>query len=107
MNIKTQIYVRSNPNIYRYLREYSYWYNFLNRNPNSIKDLEKEVATEQKKVEVKEAKQEILETYNEKKAEVKEESYNKIEETKKQIENQEITEAEAYNNLIKEWNNKK
>ena len=37
MNIKTQIYVRGNPNIYRYLREYSYWYKILNRNPNSFR----------------------------------------------------------------------
>lgn len=48
MNIKTQIYVRSNPNIYRYLREYSYWYKFLNRNSNSIKDLEKEMKSRYK-----------------------------------------------------------
>lgn len=43
MNIKTQIIVRSNPNLYRYLREYSYWYKYLNRNPESIKDLEMEM----------------------------------------------------------------
>ena len=48
MNIKTQIYVRGNPNIYRYLREYSYWYKFLNRNPNSIIDLEKEMKSRYK-----------------------------------------------------------
>ena len=38
-----QLIVRSNPNIYRYLRENSYWYKFLNRNPNSIKELEIEM----------------------------------------------------------------
>ena len=43
MNIKTQIIVRNNPNIYRYLRENSYWYKYLNRNGESIKDLEKEM----------------------------------------------------------------
>ncbi len=43
MDIKTQLIVRSNPNIYRYLRENSYWYKFLNRNPNSIKELEIEM----------------------------------------------------------------
>ena len=48
MNIKTQIYVRSSPNIHRYLREYSYWYKFLNRNRNSIKDLEKEMKSRYK-----------------------------------------------------------
>ncbi len=40
MDIKTQIIVRSNPNIYKFLREESYWYKYLNRNPNSIKSLE-------------------------------------------------------------------
>ena len=48
MDIKTQIYVRSNPNIYRYLREYSYWYKFLNRDPNVIKDLEREMKSRYK-----------------------------------------------------------
>ncbi|MCI8347319.1 MAG: hypothetical protein HFJ12_05200 [Bacilli bacterium] len=43
MNIKTQIIVKSNPNIYRYLRENSYWYKSLNRNPESIKQLELEM----------------------------------------------------------------
>ena len=43
MNIKTQIIVRNNPNIYRYLRENSYWYKNLNRNGESIKELEKEM----------------------------------------------------------------
>ena len=43
MDIKTQIIVRSNPNIYRYLREYSYWYKSLNRTPESIKELELEM----------------------------------------------------------------
>ena len=43
MDVKTQIKIRSNPNIYRYLREYSYWYKYLNRNPESIKELEKEM----------------------------------------------------------------
>ena len=43
MNIKTQLQVRSNPNIYRYLREYSYWYKYLNRNGESIKELEREM----------------------------------------------------------------
>ncbi len=40
MNIKTQMIIRSNPNIYRFLRENSSWYKALNRNPNSIKELE-------------------------------------------------------------------
>ncbi len=41
MDIKTQILVRTNPNIYRFLREESYWYKYLNRDPNYIKELEK------------------------------------------------------------------
>lgn len=48
MNIKTQIIVRSNPNIYRYLRENSYWYKTLNRNPESIKNLELEMKNKYK-----------------------------------------------------------
>ena len=43
MDILTQIKVRSNPNIYRYLRENSYWYKYLNRDPSSIKILEDEM----------------------------------------------------------------
>ncbi len=43
MNIKTQLMIRSNPNIYRYLRENSYWYKFLNRDSSSIKNLELEM----------------------------------------------------------------
>ena len=35
--------IRSNPNIYRYLRENSYWYKYLFRNPNLIKNLEEEM----------------------------------------------------------------
>lgn len=40
MDIKTQMIVRSNPNLYRFLREESYWYKYLNRNPNYLKDME-------------------------------------------------------------------
>ena len=43
MDIPTQIKIKSNPYIYKYLREYSYWYKFLNRNPNMIKKLEEEM----------------------------------------------------------------
>lgn len=48
MDIKTQIIVRNNPNIYKYLREYSYWYKTLNRNPESIKELEIEMKSRYK-----------------------------------------------------------
>ena len=39
MNIKTQLIIKGNPNIYQYLRENSYWYKYLNRNPNVMKEL--------------------------------------------------------------------
>lgn len=48
MDIKTQLIVRSNPNIYRFLREESYWYKYLNRNPESINDLEKRMKNKYK-----------------------------------------------------------
>ena len=48
MDIRTQMIVRSNPNIYRFLREESYWYKYLNRNPNYIKDLEREMKSKYK-----------------------------------------------------------
>jgi len=35
--------IRSNYYLSRYLREYSHWYKFLNRNPDSIGYLEKEM----------------------------------------------------------------
>lgn len=41
MDIKTQMIIRSNPNLYRFLREESYWYKYLNRSPNYLKDMEK------------------------------------------------------------------
>lgn len=43
MNLYTINYIRTTPNIYRYLRENSYWYKYLNRNPASIKQLEEEM----------------------------------------------------------------
>ena len=48
MDIKTQLIIRSNPNIYRFLREESYWYKYLNRDPNSIKEIEKAMKTKYK-----------------------------------------------------------
>ena len=41
MDVRTQIIIRSNPNLYRFLREESYWYKYLNRDPNAIKEMEK------------------------------------------------------------------
>lgn len=43
MNIETQIKIRNNPYLYRYLRENSSWYKALNRNPNSLKQMETEM----------------------------------------------------------------
>lgn len=35
--------IKNNPNIYRYLREESFWYKYLNRDNNYIKRMEKEM----------------------------------------------------------------
>ena len=43
MNIETQIKIRNNPYLYRYFRENSSWYKALNRDPNSIKQMETEM----------------------------------------------------------------
>ena len=43
MDINTLMRIRSDPNIYRYLRENSYWYKYLYRNPTLIKNLEEEM----------------------------------------------------------------
>ena len=43
MDVQTQIKIRNNPYLYRYLRENSGWYKALNRDPNSIKQMESEM----------------------------------------------------------------
>lgn len=43
MDVKTQFQIRSNYYLSMYLRENSYWYKELNRNPASIINLEREV----------------------------------------------------------------
>lgn len=48
MDVGTIIKIRTDPNIYRYLRENSYWYKYLNRNPLSIKKLEEEMKNKYK-----------------------------------------------------------
>lgn len=40
--------LRNNPPLYHYLKYHSYWYKELNRNPSSIKDLEREMKKEYK-----------------------------------------------------------
>lgn len=43
MNVATQIKIRNNPYLYSYLRDNSSWYKRLNRDPNSIKEMEIEM----------------------------------------------------------------
>lgn len=43
MNIKTQLIIKSNPNIYQYLRENSYWYKYLNRDYKNIEKMINEI----------------------------------------------------------------
>ena len=43
MRLDVQYIVKGNPNIYKYLRENSYWYKYLNRNPNLLTEMEKEM----------------------------------------------------------------
>ncbi len=43
MQVETRLKIKSNPNLYRYLRENSYWYKYLNRSPLYLKYLEEEM----------------------------------------------------------------
>lgn len=43
MNLDTQFKLKSNPLYIKYLRENSYWYKILNREPNSFINFEEEV----------------------------------------------------------------
>ena len=43
MNLDTQFKLKSNPLYIKYLRENSYWYKLLNREPNSFKIFEEEL----------------------------------------------------------------
>lgn len=43
MNLDTQFKLKNNPLYLKYLRENSYWYKMLNRDPNSFKNFEEEV----------------------------------------------------------------
>ena len=43
MSLDIQFKIKSNPNYIRYLRENSYWYKNLNRNPDSFIIFEQEV----------------------------------------------------------------
>lgn len=43
MSLEVQFKIKENPNYLRYLRQNSYWYKLLNRNPNNFKVFEEEV----------------------------------------------------------------
>ena len=43
MQVETRLKIKSNPNLYRYLRENSYWYKYLNRSTIFLKHLEEEM----------------------------------------------------------------
>ena len=43
MQVELQLKIRSNPLLYRYLRENSYWHKYLNRSPLYLKQLEEEM----------------------------------------------------------------
>ena len=43
MNLSTQFKIKNNPLLQKYIRENSYWYKYLNRNPNLILEMEKEM----------------------------------------------------------------
>lgn len=43
MNLDVQFKLKSNPNYIKYLRENSYWYKILNRNPEMFQNFENEV----------------------------------------------------------------
>ncbi len=48
MNIELKMYIDKNPNLKRYLKEHSYWYKYLNRDPRSIKTMEDAMKKEYK-----------------------------------------------------------
>lgn len=43
METSVKITIEQNPNLKRYLKENSYWYHFLSRDPNNIKKMEEEM----------------------------------------------------------------
>lgn len=43
MTLDLQFKIKNDPNLFRYLRENSYWYKELNRNPNSLRQMELEM----------------------------------------------------------------
>ena len=43
MQIETKLKIKSNPYLYKYLQENSYWSKYLNRNPSFINKMEEEM----------------------------------------------------------------
>lgn len=43
MKLDIQFKIKNNPMLQRYIRENSYWYKYLNRNPNLINEMEREM----------------------------------------------------------------
>ena len=43
MNIETIVKIKTNPTLQKYIRENSYWYKILNRNPLLLKKMEDEM----------------------------------------------------------------
>lgn len=48
MQVETRIIINNNPNLKRYLKEHSFWYKYLNRNPRYLKDMEEAMKKEYK-----------------------------------------------------------
>jgi len=48
MTIELQFKIKNDPNLYRYLRENSYWYKELNRNSLAIKEMERKMKSQYK-----------------------------------------------------------
>ena len=48
MNLETQFKIKNNPMLQKYIRENSYWYKILNRNPEYINKMIEDMKTNYK-----------------------------------------------------------
>ncbi len=48
MNLETQFKIKNNPMLQKYIREHSYWYKILNRNPSMINKMTDEMKKDYK-----------------------------------------------------------
>ena len=48
MQVETRLYINSKPYLKRYIKEHSYWYKYINRDPNIIKRIEDDMEKEYK-----------------------------------------------------------